>query len=64
MATVNTTALTPIAMPGVQTRLTDQEEQEVLRVLRNANSLAIGPTGGIENNALESDFTKFTGCAD
>jgi perosamine synthetase len=64
MATVNTTALTPIAMPGVQTRLTDQEEQEVLRVLRNANSLAIGPTGGIENNALESDFTQFTGCAD
>ena len=33
MATVNTDALTPIAMPAVQTRLTDEEEQELPRAL-------------------------------
>jgi len=64
MPTVNTDALTPIAMPGVQTRLTDEEEQELLRVLREANSLAIGTTGGVENDAFESDFTRFAGSTD
>lgn len=64
MPTVNNDALTPIVMPGVQTRLTDEEEQELLRVLREANSLAIGPTGGVENNAFESAFTQFTGSTD
>jgi dTDP-4-amino-4,6-dideoxygalactose transaminase len=64
MPTVSTDALTPIVMPGVQTRLTDEEEQELLRVLREANSLAIGATGGVENNAFESAFTRFTGSTD
>ena len=64
MPTVNNDALTPIVMPGVQTRLTDEEEQELLRVLREANSLAIGATGGVENNAFESAFTRFTGSTD
>ena len=64
MPNVSTEKLTPIAMPGVQTRLTVEEENELLRVLREANSLAIGADGAPENNAFEKDFTQFTGCAD
>lgn len=56
--------LPPITMPGVQTRLTAEEEQELLRVLRDANSLSIGVGGAAENDAFEQDFTRFVGCAD
>ncbi len=45
---------------GVQTRLTDEEEQVLLRVLREAKTLATGPEG----EAFEQEFAKFTGCAD
>ena len=55
---------TPISMPGVQTRLTDAEEQELLRVLRQANSLAMGAGGAPENDAFEKDFREFVGCDD
>ena len=55
---------TPIRMPGVQTRLTDAEEQELLRVLRQANSLAMGAGGAPENDAFEKDFREFVGCDD
>ena len=36
MPNVSTEKLTPITMPGVQTRLTVEEENELLRVLREA----------------------------
>ena len=45
---------------GVQTRLTDEEEQVLLRVLREAKTLATGPEG----EAFEQEFSEFTGCAD
>ena len=61
---MTTTTLAPITMPGVQTRLTDEEEGELLRVLREANSLAVGVGGAPENDAFEKDFTRFVGCAD
>ena len=56
--------LTPIVMPGVQTRLSADEEQVLLRVLREADTLSIGVGGAPENDAFEKDFTRFTGCAD
>ena len=49
-----------IKMPGVQTRLNSEEEQALLRVLREANTLATGPQG----EEFEKEFTAFTGCAD
>ena len=56
--------LAPITMPGVQTRLTEDEEQVLLRVLREANALAVGAKGGPENDAFEADFSEFLGCGD
>ena len=56
--------LAPITMPGVQTRLTEDEEQVLLRVLREANALAIGTKGAPENDAFEAEFTEFLGCGD
>ena len=49
-----------LKMPGVQTRLTKEEEQAVLRVLREANSLATGS----EAEAFEKEFAQFNGSAD
>src|SRR5262249_47623192 len=57
-------ALEPITMPGVQTRLTAEEEQVLLRVLREAGSLAVGVGGAPENDAFERDFAAYTGRAD
>ena len=64
MPHLNVETLTPITGPGIQTRLNEEEEQALLKVLREANSLGIGGNGGPENNAFESDFTAYTGCAD
>jgi perosamine synthetase len=52
--------LAPIEMPGVQTRLNAAEEEALLRVLREANSLAVGR----ECDAFEKEFTAFTGSGD
>jgi len=52
--------LKPIQMPGVQTRLNEEEEQALLRVLREANTLAVGPEG----EAFEKEFAEFIGCED
>ena len=41
-----------IKMPGVQTRLNDQEEQALIDVLRKANSLATSTEG----EAFEKEF--------
>jgi len=60
MTTPGTGTLTPIAMPGVQTRLNHEEEQAVLRVLRNANTLATGPEG----ESFEKEFSAFAGSAE
>ena len=49
-----------IEMPGVQTRLNANEEQALLRVLREANSLSMGS----ECEAFEKEFAAFTGCGD
>ena len=49
-----------IKMPGVQTRLNDQEEKVLLDVLRNANSLATSTEG----EAFEKEFCQFNGSAD
>ena len=54
---IETETLTPIAMPGVQTRLNREEEQTLLRVLREANTLATGPEG----EAFEKEFADFAG---
>lgn len=54
----------PIPMTGVQTRLTKEEEQALLRVLREADTLSIGAGGAPQNNALEKDFRDYIGCAD
>lgn len=62
--TAAATATTPthqlIQMPGVQTRLNTEEEQALLRVLREANGLATGP----QAEGFEKEFTAFIGCAD
>jgi dTDP-4-amino-4,6-dideoxygalactose transaminase len=50
----------PIEMPAVQTRLNADEEQILLRVLREGPSLATGPEG----EAFEREFSEFLGCAD
>lgn len=49
-----------IKMPGVQTRLNSEEEQALLTVLRNANSLATSA----ENEAFEKEFREFNDSAD
>ena len=59
-AKTKTTARPLIQMPGVQTRLNHEEEQALLRVLREANTLATGPEG----EAFEREFTAFIGSAD
>ena len=51
---------TPIAMPGVQTRLNAAEEQTLLRVLREAKTLSAGPEG----EAFEREFAAFMGASD
>ena len=58
MSTTTTKDL--IQMPGVQTRLNHEEEQALLRVLREANTLSAGPEG----EAFEREFTAFIGSAD
>ena len=50
----------PIEMPGVQTRLNAKEEQALLRVLREANTLSAGPEG----EAFEKEFAAFAGSGD
>ena len=64
MAQTDVTTYTPISGPGVQTRLNDEEEQALIRTLREAGSLGIGGTGGPENDAFEKDFASFVGCPD
>lgn len=59
-ATENDEGLTSIEMPGVQTRLNAEEEQALLRLLREANTLSAGPEG----EAFEREFAAFTGSAD
>jgi dTDP-4-amino-4,6-dideoxygalactose transaminase len=48
-----------IEMIGVQTRLNAEEEQTLLRVLRDARTLATGPEG----EAFEREFAAYTGSA-
>jgi perosamine synthetase len=55
-----TESRTLIQMPGVQTRLNRAEEEVLVRVLREANTLATGPEGA----AFEKEFTQMIGCAD
>lgn len=52
--------LQPIEMTGVQTRISAEEEQALLKVLREGTTLAVGPEG----EAFEREFTAFIGCAD
>lgn len=47
-------------MIGVQTRLTSEEEQALLRVLREANTLSTGPEG----EAFEEEFSAYSGSSD
>jgi len=49
-----------LTMPGVQTRLNAEEEQVLLDVLREADTLSTGP----QAEAFEREFAEFTGCAD
>ena len=58
--TVETATLKPIEMTGVQTRLNEEEEQALIRVLRESNALATG----VEGEAFEKEFTDFIGSAD
>jgi len=60
MTTATGTELELIEMIGVQTRLTSEEEQVLLTLLREAKTLATGPEG----EAFEKEFTAFTGSAD
>jgi len=55
-----------IEMPAVQTRLNDAEEAELLRVVREGASYAIGVggKGGAEGEAFEQAFTEMMGCND
>ena len=57
---VETEALKLIEMTGVQTRLTEDEEGALLRVLRESNSLATSTEG----EAFEKEFTAFIGSGD
>ena len=52
--------LQPIEMTGIQTRLNQEEEEALLRVLRQAPSLS----SGSEGRAFETEWTQYVGCAD
>ena len=58
--TTTPTSYDMIEMIGVQTRLNEAEEQALLRVLREAGTLATGP----QAKAFEKEFTAVIGCAD
>ncbi len=60
MSQTETARLAPIEMIGVQTRLNHEEEQTILRVLREAKTLATGPEG----DAFEKEFAAFLGAGD
>lgn len=60
MATSIDQDLQLIEMIGVQTRLNDAEEQALLKVLREAKTLATGPEG----EALEKEFAAYLGSGD
>ncbi len=49
-----------IEMAAIQTRLLPEEEQAVLRVLREGKTLSTGPEGA----AFEKEFGEFIGCGD
>jgi dTDP-4-amino-4,6-dideoxygalactose transaminase len=49
-----------IELPAIQTRLNEEEEQAVLRVLREGKTLAAGPEGA----AFEQEFAAFIGSED
>ncbi len=49
-----------IELPAIQTRLNEEEEQTVLRVLRDGKTLAAGPEGA----AFEQEFAQFIGSED
>ena len=49
-----------IDFPPVQTRLNVEEEQVLLRVLREAHTLSVGP----EAEAFEKEWTEYLGCGD
>ena len=51
---------TMIELPAIQTRLNEEEEQTVLRVLREGKTLAAGPEGA----AFEQEFAQFIGSED
>ena len=51
---------TMIELPAIQTRLNEEEEQAVLRVLREGKTLAAGPEGA----AFEQEFSQFIGSED
>ena len=55
MAQAATQTLTPIEFTPIQTRLTADEEQAVLRVLREGETWATGAEG----QAFEAEFTQF-----
>ena len=49
-----------ITFPAVQTRLNVEEEQALLRVVREGSVLAIGP----EAEQFEKEWTEYIGCGD
>jgi len=49
-----------IELPAIQTRLNEEEEQAILRVLREGKTWAAGPEGA----AFEQEFAKFIGSED
>ena len=49
-----------ITFPAVQTRLNVEEEQALLRVVREGSTLAIGP----EAAEFEKEWTQYIGCGD
>lgn len=55
-----TLELALIEMPGVQTRLTAEEEQVLLQTLREARTLSTGP----QAEAFEAEFAAYIGSAD
>ncbi len=60
MATTTDQDLQLIEMISVQTRLTSEEEQALLKVLREALTLATGPQG----EAFEKEFAAYAGSGD
>ena len=55
-----TASMKLIDFPPVQTRLNVEEEQVLLRILREAHTLSVGP----EAEAFEKEWTKYLGCGD